>query len=113
MPTSPREVDKVEITCLVDNTVDILLPTTDVARRPKTDHWFERPLVAEHGFSSVVTVEVDGRRRSLLFDSGLDLRAIEAGAIGDKHNLERGEAADGADVDDGVNGLDEDRKSVV
>ena len=72
MPTSPREVDKVEITCLVDNTVDILLPTTDVARRPKTDHWFERPLVAEHGFSSVVTVEVDGRRRSLLFDSGLD-----------------------------------------
>jgi 7,8-dihydropterin-6-yl-methyl-4-(beta-D-ribofuranosyl)aminobenzene 5'-phosphate synthase len=69
-------VDKVEITCLVDNAVDVLLPTTDVARRPEIDDWFERPLVAEHGFSSVVTVEVDGRRRSLLFDSGLDPFAI-------------------------------------
>lgn len=76
MPISPREVDKVEITCLVDNDVDVLLPTTEVARRPKIDDWFERPLVAEHGFSSVVTVEVDGRRRSLLFDSGLDPFAV-------------------------------------
>jgi 7,8-dihydropterin-6-yl-methyl-4-(beta-D-ribofuranosyl)aminobenzene 5'-phosphate synthase len=76
MPVSPKEVDKVEITCLVDNAVDVLLPTTDVARRPKIDDWFERPLVAEHGFSSVVAVEIDGRRRSILFDSGLDPFAV-------------------------------------
>ncbi len=76
MPVKLREVDEVEITCLVDNAVDVLLPTTDVARRPKIDSWFERPLVAEHGFSSVVTLEVDGKKRSLLFDSGLDPFAV-------------------------------------
>ena len=68
-----REVEKVEITCLVDNNVDVLLPNTEVARRPVlSQNWYERPLIAEHGFSAAVTVEWGGRKHRILLDSGLD-----------------------------------------
>ena len=73
MPYRLKEVDRAEITCLVDNAVDVLLATTDVAKRPKIHDWFERPLIAEHGFSAAITLEDDdGGRRTLLLDSGLD-----------------------------------------
>jgi len=68
-----REVEKVEVTCLVDNNVDVLLPNTEVAHRPVlAKNWYERPLIAEHGFSAAVTLEVNGRKHRLLLDSGLD-----------------------------------------
>ncbi|MFL6486276.1 MAG: MBL fold metallo-hydrolase [Nitrososphaera sp.] len=68
-----REVEKVEVTCLVDNNVDIVLPNTEVARRPVlTTNWYEQPLVAEHGFCAVLTLDIDGIKRRLLLDSGLD-----------------------------------------
>jgi 7,8-dihydropterin-6-yl-methyl-4-(beta-D-ribofuranosyl)aminobenzene 5'-phosphate synthase len=72
-----REVDSVEVTCLVDNTVDVLLPTTKVAHRPVlAENWYERPLIAEHGFSAAITLlESDGRRNRFLLDSGLDPQA--------------------------------------
>jgi 7,8-dihydropterin-6-yl-methyl-4-(beta-D-ribofuranosyl)aminobenzene 5'-phosphate synthase len=50
-----RVVDKVAITCLVDNNVDVLLPETEVAHRPAmARNWYEKPLVAEHGFSAAI-----------------------------------------------------------
>ena len=69
-----REVEKVEITCLVDNNVDVLLPNTEVARRPVlTKDWYNQPLIAEHGFCAALTLHIDGiKRRRLLLDSGLD-----------------------------------------
>jgi 7,8-dihydropterin-6-yl-methyl-4-(beta-D-ribofuranosyl)aminobenzene 5'-phosphate synthase len=68
-----REVEKVEVTCLVDNNVDVLLPNTEVAHRPVLgQNWYERPLIAEHGFSAAVTVELGGRKHRILLDSGLD-----------------------------------------
>ena len=68
-----REVDKVEVTCLVDNNVDVLLPNTEVAHRPfLAKNWYERPLIAEHGFSAAITVELGGRKHRVLLDSGLD-----------------------------------------
>jgi 7,8-dihydropterin-6-yl-methyl-4-(beta-D-ribofuranosyl)aminobenzene 5'-phosphate synthase len=68
-----REVERLEVTCLVDNTVDLLLPNTEVARRPVlTRNWYKRPLVAEHGFCAVLTLHLDGLKRSLSLDSGLD-----------------------------------------
>jgi 7,8-dihydropterin-6-yl-methyl-4-(beta-D-ribofuranosyl)aminobenzene 5'-phosphate synthase len=68
-----KEVESVEVTCLVDNTVDLLLPNTEVAHRPVlTKNWHEQPLVAEHGFCAVLTLHLDGLKRSLLLDSGLD-----------------------------------------
>jgi 7,8-dihydropterin-6-yl-methyl-4-(beta-D-ribofuranosyl)aminobenzene 5'-phosphate synthase len=68
-----KELDKVEITCLVDNNVDLLLPNTEVARRPAVSrNWYEQPLVAEHGFCALLTLEIDGKKRRMLLDSGLD-----------------------------------------
>jgi 7,8-dihydropterin-6-yl-methyl-4-(beta-D-ribofuranosyl)aminobenzene 5'-phosphate synthase len=68
-----KAVDSVEITCLVDNTVDVLLPNTTVAHRPSlTKNWYERPLIAEHGFSAAVTIQIGGIPHRLLLDSGLD-----------------------------------------
>jgi 7,8-dihydropterin-6-yl-methyl-4-(beta-D-ribofuranosyl)aminobenzene 5'-phosphate synthase len=68
-----KEVERVEVTCLVDNTVDLLLPNTEVAHRPVlTKNWHELPLVAEHGFCAVLTLHLDGLKHSVLLDSGLD-----------------------------------------
>jgi 7,8-dihydropterin-6-yl-methyl-4-(beta-D-ribofuranosyl)aminobenzene 5'-phosphate synthase len=68
-----KEVEKVEVTCLVDNNVDLLLPNTEVARRPVlARNWYEQPLIAEHGFCAALTLHLDGVKRRLLFDSGLD-----------------------------------------
>lgn len=68
-----RDVDKLEITCLVDNNVDLLLPSTSVARRPIiAKNWYEQPLIAEHGFCAALTLHIEGTRHKLLLDSGLD-----------------------------------------
>lgn len=68
-----KEVEKVEVTCLVDNHVDLLLPNTEVARRPVlTKNWYKRPLVAEHGFCAALTLHIEEEKHRLLFDSGLD-----------------------------------------
>ncbi len=68
-----KELEKVEVTCLVDNNVDVLLPNTEVAHRPVlTRSWYRQPLLAEHGFSAALTLNIDGVKRRLLLDSGLD-----------------------------------------
>ena len=68
-----KEIEKVTITCLVDNNVDLLLPETAVAHRPAiAANWYERPLIAEHGFSAAVTIESDENKQVMLIDSGLD-----------------------------------------
>lgn len=67
-----KEIDEVEVTCLVDNHVDLLLPNTQVAHRPSVrESWYERPPIAEHGFSVTVTFEITGTKHRILFDSGL------------------------------------------
>jgi 7,8-dihydropterin-6-yl-methyl-4-(beta-D-ribofuranosyl)aminobenzene 5'-phosphate synthase len=67
-----KELENAEVTCLVDNNVDILLPGTQVAYRPTlSENWFERPLIAEHGFSTALKLEMNGIEHRLLFDSGL------------------------------------------
>ena len=72
-----NEIDKVEVTCLVDNHVDLLLPNTQVANRPSVrERWYERPPIAEHGFSVAVTFEISGTKRRILFDSGLSPWAV-------------------------------------
>jgi len=67
-------VDRVELTTLVDNTIDALLPSTEMVRRAPRDAVLGGPrsrLRAEHGFSTLVTVVKGGSRHSLLFDAGL------------------------------------------
>jgi len=65
-------VDRAEVTIVVDNFVDVLLAGEDGVRRHVQHDFGDRhQLVAEHGFSALVTVEVDGRRSSVLYDAGL------------------------------------------
>jgi 7,8-dihydropterin-6-yl-methyl-4-(beta-D-ribofuranosyl)aminobenzene 5'-phosphate synthase len=77
-----KDVEKIEITCLVDNNVDVLLPNTAIARRPViSKNWYDNPLIAEHGFCAALTLEAGGVKHGLLLDSGLDPLAAS-------HNLD-------------------------
>ncbi|HWP29919.1 MAG TPA: MBL fold metallo-hydrolase [Chloroflexota bacterium] len=70
VPLAP--VDRVEVLSLMDNSIDVLMANTPIARRAgRRKDAFRRPqLRAEHGVSMLVTVEYDGRRDTLLFDTG-------------------------------------------
>jgi 7,8-dihydropterin-6-yl-methyl-4-(beta-D-ribofuranosyl)aminobenzene 5'-phosphate synthase len=73
-------VDRVEVTTLIDNAVDLLLPPSEGVRRSAG----KRPpsevleggrglsgLRAEHGFSALVEITRNGDRHRILFDAGL------------------------------------------
>ena len=67
-----KQVDRVEITTVLDNTVDLLLPSSEVVKRYQSGAAMgKRWLIAEHGFSAVVKVACNGGGESLLFDTGL------------------------------------------
>jgi 7,8-dihydropterin-6-yl-methyl-4-(beta-D-ribofuranosyl)aminobenzene 5'-phosphate synthase len=87
-----QPVEIADITILVDNFVDILLPSTETAQRaPLALNWTERDqLRAEHGYALLLTVERDGRRESILYDAGLgrdtilhnmDVLSLQAGDL--------------------------------
>jgi 7,8-dihydropterin-6-yl-methyl-4-(beta-D-ribofuranosyl)aminobenzene 5'-phosphate synthase len=66
-------VEAVDITILVDNAIDILLPSTEVAQRaPLAYDWSEGDqLIAEHGYSLLLTIQRAGGTASVLYDAGL------------------------------------------
>jgi 7,8-dihydropterin-6-yl-methyl-4-(beta-D-ribofuranosyl)aminobenzene 5'-phosphate synthase len=72
-PLPLRSVDSVDITILVDNSLDRLLPSDARAVRPPVvGDWMEGPqLRAEHGYSTLVTLRADGTETRLLYDAGL------------------------------------------
>ncbi|HEX9069641.1 MAG TPA: MBL fold metallo-hydrolase [Ktedonobacterales bacterium] len=72
-------VDEADVTILVDNFVDILMPSTSVTRRPPLMRdWSERePLRAEHGYSLLVSVRRDGHTASILYDAGLGRDTVQ------------------------------------
>ena len=87
IPLEP--VDSVTVTTLVDNVADMLAADTGPARRPtiadggvRVDSplfeggWMVQGLVAEHGFSALVTVTKGGDTHHLLFDAGLSPHAL-------------------------------------
>jgi len=70
-------VDRAEVTIVVDNFVDLLMADAeDVRRYVVGDFGGRDQLVAEHGFSALITVESDGRRSSMLYDGGLTPAAL-------------------------------------
>jgi 7,8-dihydropterin-6-yl-methyl-4-(beta-D-ribofuranosyl)aminobenzene 5'-phosphate synthase len=71
-------VDAVEITLVVDNFVDILMAGAEGVRRYPLAYDFSdrQQLVAEHGFSALVTVTSGGRRGSVLYDGGMTPRGL-------------------------------------
>ncbi len=75
-------VDAVVVTTLMDNVTDIFMPDQGPARRVGVgrgpvrasalmqDHEVPDALIAEHGFSVLVTVTKAGREHTFLFDAG-------------------------------------------
>jgi 7,8-dihydropterin-6-yl-methyl-4-(beta-D-ribofuranosyl)aminobenzene 5'-phosphate synthase len=71
-PIALMAVDAVEVKIIVDGFVDVLMADVPgVERYRASDFGDADELIAEHGFSALVTVIVDGDRRSLLYDGGL------------------------------------------
>lgn len=76
MASSPiplRPVDRVDVTVVVDLSVDVLLASTGPAVRPTIAYdWATRDaLRAEHGYSLLVTTSVGDERHTLAYDAGL------------------------------------------
>lgn len=73
-----KRADKVEITTILDNMVDVLLPSTDTVKRYvlQRDFFTADTLVAEHGFSALVTVCEGDHQESFLFDAGLSRNGL-------------------------------------
>jgi hypothetical protein len=72
-------VDSVEILTLVDNYIDILLPSTEMANRPlavKQGTITNNTLLAEHGLAILVTVHSGGENHTVLFDTGYSSVAL-------------------------------------
>ena len=76
-PSWLEPVDRCEVTIVVDNFVDVLMAGSDGVRRYLASDFGDRAqLIAEHGFSALVTVELHGRRSSVLYDGGLTPAAL-------------------------------------
>lgn len=107
-PLALEPADGLEITVLVDNQIDMLLPSTEeVVRHPFSPAMYNpileddvrATLHAEHGFAALVTLVRGNERRTLLFDAGispnglienmdrlqLDARDIEAVVLSHGH----------------------------
>lgn len=71
-----RPVESLEVLILVDNVSDALLASDEVARRPPLSLDPGRDqLLAEHGYSLLLTVERDGTRQSIVYDAGFSRHA--------------------------------------
>jgi 7,8-dihydropterin-6-yl-methyl-4-(beta-D-ribofuranosyl)aminobenzene 5'-phosphate synthase len=68
-----KPVDVIDLTILVDNSIDTLIPSTPVAVRPPLpwDYFNREHLIAEHGYSLFLTISKDGHEQSMLYDAGL------------------------------------------
>ena len=88
-----KEVDRVEITSLMDNYVDLLLGDTEIAKRPPLSDSNELPtetLHAEHGLSLLIKVESGSESHTVLLDTGysetgilhnMKILRVDAGSI--------------------------------
>ena len=87
MTVKLNEVDKVEILTLQDNYVDVAaFDGSEIVQRgmPLKDGEFNNSILAEHGFSALVTIATDDMTRSILFDFGFSEHgaAFNADALG-------------------------------
>lgn len=97
-----KETDRVEILTLQDNYIDLVTQDdSEVIQRgtPVQDGVVKNSIIAEHGFSSLVTVVTKGMRRSIIFDFGfsengaarnadalqVDLGSVEAAVLSHGH----------------------------
>jgi 7,8-dihydropterin-6-yl-methyl-4-(beta-D-ribofuranosyl)aminobenzene 5'-phosphate synthase len=73
-----KPVDRVEVLSVMDNSIDVLMGNTPVARRaPRVRDSFSRPqLRAEHGVSMLVTTYANDTKDSFLFDTGVTIDGV-------------------------------------
>jgi 7,8-dihydropterin-6-yl-methyl-4-(beta-D-ribofuranosyl)aminobenzene 5'-phosphate synthase len=83
-------VDAVVVTTLMDNVTDVFMPDHGPARRGRASRVPSRPaplmedgrapdvLIAEHGFSALVTITKSGRDHTFLFDAGTSPDGVAA-----------------------------------
>ena len=89
-----KEVDKLEILTLQDNYIDVAaMDSTDIVHRalPLKDGEIKNSILAEHGFSALVSISAGGDSRSILFDFGFSEKgaAVNADALAaDLSNVE-------------------------
>ena len=84
---APSAVDQVHISIVVDNNVDLLMASSEVAHRfPLGPNPFDKTFpMAEHGFSALIAVKRGNKDTQVLFDAGISRKGI-------LHNLEIGRA---------------------
>ena len=75
---SLRTVDRVEILSVMDNTIDVLMGNTAIAKRHRraSDGHKGPQLRAEHGVSMLVTTYSGGDKDSFLFDTGVTVDGV-------------------------------------
>ncbi len=76
--TPLKPVDHVEVLSVMDNSIDVLMGNTPVAKRmQRARDEFARPqLRAEHGVSMLVTTYNGGAKDSFLFDTGVTIDGV-------------------------------------
>lgn len=81
--TALKPLDRIEITTVLDNMVDVLLPSSEGVKRYllQRDFFETDVLVAEHGFAALVKVVAADRDETVLFDAGLSKQGL-------MHNLD-------------------------
>ncbi|MGB6772386.1 MAG: MBL fold metallo-hydrolase [Candidatus Dormiibacterota bacterium] len=83
MTVNLRPVDALEVTVIMDLYLDVLMGGQEGVQRIKLAYdWADHDsLLAEHGFSALLTTETNGERSSVLYDGGLSPLALQ-------HNLD-------------------------
>jgi 7,8-dihydropterin-6-yl-methyl-4-(beta-D-ribofuranosyl)aminobenzene 5'-phosphate synthase len=77
-----QRVDEINITILVDNITDRLLPSLSLVKRPPmiSNNRFNKPPIAEHGFSALVEISYTYKNekfeQKFLFDTGVSKNGI-------------------------------------
>jgi 7,8-dihydropterin-6-yl-methyl-4-(beta-D-ribofuranosyl)aminobenzene 5'-phosphate synthase len=73
-----KPIDRVEILSVMDNSIDVLMSSTPVAKRAKRDRdaLSKAQLRAEHGVSMLVTTYEGGSKDSFLFDTGVTVDGV-------------------------------------
>lgn len=72
------EVDEAKITIIMDNTVDALMASSEIAHRfeGKTDCYPPISLIAEHGFSALIQVKCGNKNGTVILDAGISSNGI-------------------------------------
>jgi 7,8-dihydropterin-6-yl-methyl-4-(beta-D-ribofuranosyl)aminobenzene 5'-phosphate synthase len=83
MTLTLKEVDNLEILTLQDNYIDVAaMDSTDMVRRalPLKDGEIKNSILAEHGFSALVSISAGSESRSILFDFGFSEKGAAVNA---------------------------------